>query len=69
MELDDLKATWKSIDRRLEMQNDLQLRIYRDGKLDKARLYSRVRSFRSSVAPFSSPYPHCSGRATAKSCI
>ncbi len=37
MELDDLKTTWKSIDRRLEMQNNLQLRIYRDGKLDKAR--------------------------------
>lgn len=37
MELDDLKLAWKSVDRRLEQQHALELHIYRDSKVDKAR--------------------------------
>jgi len=37
MELDDLKQAWQTIDRRLEQHNTLQLRLYRDGKLDTLR--------------------------------
>ena len=37
MELDDLKTAWQSLDRRLDAQNALNLHIFKDGKLDKAR--------------------------------
>jgi hypothetical protein len=37
MELDDLKAAWQTLDRRLDAQSALNLHIFRDGKLDKAR--------------------------------
>lgn len=37
MELDDVKVAWKTLDRRLERHNALNLRLYIDGKLDKAR--------------------------------
>ena len=37
MELDDLKSAWQSIDRRLEQQHSLELTLYRDHKLDRAR--------------------------------
>lgn len=37
MELDDFKQAWQTLDRRLEQQNALSLRLYADGKLDKAR--------------------------------
>jgi len=37
MELDDFKQAWQTLDRRLERQNALNLRLYTDGKLQKAR--------------------------------
>lgn len=37
MELDDFKQAWQTLDRRLERQNALNLRLYTDGKLEKAR--------------------------------
>lgn len=37
MELDDFKQAWQTIDARLERQNAINLRLYTDGKLDKAR--------------------------------
>ncbi len=37
MELDDLKVAWQTLDRRLDAQTALNLHIFRDGKLDKAR--------------------------------
>ncbi|MGH8077299.1 MAG: serine/threonine protein kinase [Lysobacter sp.] len=37
MELDDFKQAWQTLDRRLEQQNAINLRIYTDGKLEKAR--------------------------------
>ena len=37
MELDDFKQAWQTLDRRLEQQNTLSLRLYADGKLEKAR--------------------------------
>ncbi len=37
MELDDLKAAWQTLDRRLESQAALNLHIFKDAKLDKAR--------------------------------
>ena len=37
MELDDFKQAWQTLDRRLERQNAINLRLYTDGKLDKAR--------------------------------
>jgi hypothetical protein len=37
MELDDLKQAWQTLDQRLEQQGTLQLRLYRDGKLDALR--------------------------------
>ena len=37
MELDDLKQAWQTLDRRLEQQNALNLRLTTDGKLEKAR--------------------------------
>jgi hypothetical protein len=37
MELDELKTAWQTLDRRLESQAALNLHIFRDGKLDKAR--------------------------------
>lgn len=36
MELDDLKAAWQTLDRRLDAQSALNLHIFKDGKLDKA---------------------------------
>lgn len=37
MELDDFKQAWQTLDRRLELQNAINLRLYTDGKLAKAR--------------------------------
>ena len=37
MELDDLKAAWQTLDRRLDAQTALNLHVFKDGKLDKAR--------------------------------
>lgn len=37
MELDDFKQAWQTLDRRLERQNEINLRLYADGKLQKAR--------------------------------
>ncbi|MCY7353748.1 MAG: serine/threonine protein kinase [Lysobacter sp.] len=37
MELDDFKQAWQTLDARLERQNALNLRLYTDGKLEKAR--------------------------------
>lgn len=37
MELDDLKHAWKTLDRRLEQQNAINLQLLRDGRVDKAR--------------------------------
>ncbi len=41
MELDELKTAWTSLDRRLEQQNKLALKVFTGGKLDQAR--SRLR--------------------------
>jgi hypothetical protein len=37
MELDDLKAAWQILDRRLEQQSALNLHIFRESRLDKVR--------------------------------
>ena len=37
MELDDLKHAWKTLDRRLEQQNALNLQLLRDARVDRAR--------------------------------
>jgi hypothetical protein len=37
MELDDFKTAWQTLDRRLDAQTALNLHIFKDGKLDKAR--------------------------------
>jgi len=37
MELDDFKQAWQTLDRRLERQNEINLRLYTEGKLEKAR--------------------------------
>jgi len=37
MELDDFKQVWQGLDYRLERQEALQVGMFRDGKLDKAR--------------------------------
>ena len=37
MELDEMKLAWQQIDRRLQRQEDLQQRLFMDGKLGKAR--------------------------------
>lgn len=37
MELDDFKQAWQTLDRRLQRQNEINLRLYTDGKLHKAR--------------------------------
>jgi hypothetical protein len=37
MELDDLKTAWQTLDRRLDAQTALNLHIFKDGKLEKAR--------------------------------
>lgn len=37
MEPDDLKAAWQTLDQRLSRQNDIQLALLRERKLDKAR--------------------------------
>ena len=35
MELDDFKQAWQTLDRRLEQQNEINLRLYTDSKLQK----------------------------------
>ncbi|GAB3360165.1 hypothetical protein GCM10027430_33150 [Lysobacter tyrosinilyticus] len=35
MELDDIKTAWQSLDRRLQRQNDLNLQLFRQDKLDR----------------------------------
>ena len=37
MEADELKSAWQSLDRRLSQQNDIQLALLRDHKLERAR--------------------------------
>ncbi len=37
MELDDLKLAWQTIDRRLEQSNALNLQLFKERKLEKAR--------------------------------
>lgn len=37
MELDELKATWRALDRRMEQHDRINLHLLREGKLDKAR--------------------------------
>ncbi|MEP6938727.1 MAG: serine/threonine protein kinase [Rudaea sp.] len=37
MELDDMKLAWQTLDRRLDLQNALNLSQFRESKLDKAR--------------------------------
>jgi hypothetical protein len=37
MELDDMKAAWQTLDRRLDAQATLNLHMFKEGKLDKLR--------------------------------
>lgn len=37
MELDELKATWQALDRRLQQSNAIQLHLFKDGKLKNMR--------------------------------
>lgn len=37
MEFDDMKAAWQTLDRRLEQQHELNLQLFRDSRVDKAR--------------------------------
>ena len=37
MELDDFKAAWQSLDRRLAEQNAMALHVFRDNKLAQAK--------------------------------
>jgi hypothetical protein len=37
MELDELKATWQALDRRLEQNNRINLELFKEKKLEKAR--------------------------------
>ena len=37
MEFDDMKAAWQTLDRRLEQQRALNLQLFRDTRVDKAR--------------------------------
>ena len=37
MELDDMKLAWQTLDRRLDLQNALNLHQFKESKLDKAR--------------------------------
>ena len=37
MELDELKATWQALDRRLEQSNRINFELFKDGKLEQAR--------------------------------
>ena len=37
MELDDFKQAWQTLDRRLELQNTLQLQAHRERKFDSLR--------------------------------
>lgn len=37
MELDELKATWQALDRRLEQSNRINLELFKDKKLEKVR--------------------------------
>lgn len=49
MELDDMKAAWQTLDRRLEQQHALNLQLFRDSRADKARSGLRP-LFRGQVA-------------------
>lgn len=37
MELDELKTAWQTLDRRLQQHNAINLQLFKDRKLDKAR--------------------------------
>jgi hypothetical protein len=37
MEFDDMKAAWQTLDRRLEQQHALNLQLFRDTRMDRAR--------------------------------
>ncbi len=37
MELDELKAAWQTLDRRLQQHNDINLALFKERKLEKAR--------------------------------
>jgi len=37
MDIDELKSTWQMLDRHLQQQSTLNLHLFREGKLDKAR--------------------------------
>jgi len=37
MELDDFKTAWQSLDRRLQQQHQLNLQVFRQGKLDRMK--------------------------------
>ena len=37
MEFEDMKAAWQTLDRRLEQQHALNLQLFRDSRVDKAR--------------------------------
>lgn len=37
MELDDLKGAWQTLDRRLQQQHDLNLQLFRQGKLERMK--------------------------------
>ena len=37
MEFDDMKSAWQTLDRRLEQQHVLNLQLFRDARVDKAR--------------------------------
>lgn len=41
MELDELKAAWQTLDRRLQQHNDINLALFKETKLDKARGHLR----------------------------
>ncbi|MEP6908654.1 MAG: hypothetical protein ABI858_11850, partial [Pseudoxanthomonas sp.] len=37
LELDELKATWQALDRKLTQSNAIQLQLFKDGRLKKMR--------------------------------
>lgn len=37
MELDELKATWQALDRRMQQSNAMQLQLFKDGRFNKMR--------------------------------
>ncbi len=37
MELDELKATWQALDRRMQQSNAIQLQLFKDGRFNKMR--------------------------------